>query len=186
MKKVIIATIIVIIIIGISYLATNSTLNIEQVLSKFETREGDGFYDSANSSKGAGYIVSNKMEDGYRYGYVNHKGKILLEPEYNQIHRVLEIKDKNKIYLIAAKNGRYGVNLNGKNIIKHEYQFIEYNNQIEGFILQKSENYGVADLKGNMILSVENDYIEVKGQYIYVTNSEGNKVYNKKRKRGAN
>lgn len=179
MKKLVIAILVVIIIIGL-YFALNSNKNIEKVLEKFEEYESDEY--NNNNKEASGYIVSNKTEDGYRYGYVNYKGKILLDAEYNQIYRVMDIENKDKIYLIAAKNGRYGVSLNGKNIINYEYQFIEYNSIIDGFILQKSDKYGVANIGGKIIIPVKNELVQVKGKYIYVSNEEENKVYNKKGK----
>lgn len=178
MKKIVIAILVVIIIV-VAYLAINSNQNIDKVLAQFETYETDGYYDNKNNQEVAGYIVSNKTEDGYRYGYVNYRGKILLEAEYNRIYRVMDIENKDKVYLIAAKNGRYGASLNGKDIINYEYQFIEYNNKIEGFILQKSENYGVANISGKIIIPVENELVEVKGRHIYVSNEEIGKVYDK-------
>jgi len=175
MKKVIIAIVIIVIILA-SYLLINSNKNLDEVLSKYEAYEKDGYY--ANNKPAEGYVVSNKTQEGYRYGYVNYKGKILLDARYNHIHRVMEIQNKDKVYLIAAKDGRYGVNFNGKDIINYEYQFIEYNNSIEGFILQKSESYGVANIKGEIIIPVQNVMVQVKGKYIYVSNQSGNNVYN--------
>ena len=177
MKKVIIIALIIIVAIILSYVVLNSNKNIDKILSEYEEHEIDYYYDENNNEQIMGYIVSNKTEQGYRYGYINNKGKTLLKAEYNSIYRVNEIKDD--IYLISAKNGRYGINLNGKDIINYEYQFIGYNGSIEGFILQKSENYGVVNLKGEIIVPVQNEFVEVKGNYIYVTEQEGNKVYDK-------
>lgn len=179
MKKIILVIIVTTITIGI-YFIINSKRDIENVLSKYDTYESDGYYNIQNDTGSAGYIVSNKTEDGYKYGYVNYKGKILLDAEYNKIYRVMEVESQNKIYLIAEKDGRYGVSLNGKILINYEYQFIEYNNAIKGFILQKSENYGVSNIKGKIIIPVKNDSIEIKGKYIYVSNEEENKVYDLK------
>ncbi len=179
MKKLVIAILIAIIIIIGIFIIANSNRNISKVLAQFETYESDGYYDNKNNEEAAGYIVSNKTQNGYQYGYVNYKGKILLDVEYDQIYRVMDIEDKNKIYLIAEKNGRYGVNLNGKDIIKYEYQFIEYNNKIEGFILQRTDNYGVANINGKIIIPVENESVEVKGQYIYVSSNQEDKVFDK-------
>jgi len=178
MKKSIIVILIIVIMIPAVYWAIKLNQKVDKVLAKFETYESDGYYHN-NNEKSAGYIVSNKTEDGYRYGYVNYKGKILLDAEYNHIHRVMEIENKDKVYLIAARDGRYGVNLNGKDIIKYEYQYIDYSSAIEGFILQKSENYGVANIKGEIIIPVENELVEVKGKHIYVSNGEIGKVYDK-------
>lgn len=179
MKKTIIAIIVVIILIIGIYLLANSNQNIEKVLAQFQNYESDGYYDNKNNTEAGGYIVSNKTQEGYRYGYVNYKGKILLDAKYNHIYRVLDIDNKDKVYIIAAKNGRYGVSLNGRTIINYEYQFIDYYNKIESFVLQKSENYGVANISGEIIIPVKNESVEIKGEYIYVSNEEENKVYDK-------
>ena len=68
----------------------------------------DGYSNDENGYKNAGYIVGNKTEEGYRYGYIDIDGKMLLETEYNEIQRITEVKE-NDIYLIAAKNGQYGL-----------------------------------------------------------------------------
>lgn len=180
MKKILIAIVVsIILIIGI-YLVTNKSKNIDKVLAQFETYESDGYYDNKNNVEAGGYIVSNKTPEGYRYGYVNYKGKILLEAEYNHVYRVVDIENRDKVYIIAAKNGRYGVSLNGKTIINYEYQFIDYYSKIEGFVLQKSQSYGIANIEGKLIIPVENESIEVKGKHIYVSNQEEQKVYDKK------
>lgn len=181
MKKIIIAIIVVMLIVIGSILIKKTNKNIDEILSKFEKHETDGYY--YNDEAWAGYIVSNKTEDGYRYGYVNYKGDILLETKFNEIYRVMDIKDKDNIYIIASKNGRYGVSINGKTIINYEYQYIDYNSRIEGFVLQKSENYGVANKKGKIIIPVENELVEVKGTHIYVSNGEKENVYDKEGKK---
>lgn len=179
MKKLMVVVLIIIaIIIGI-YFITSQNVKMDKILSKYETYESDGYYDGETGEEAAGYIVCNTTEEGYRYGYVNYKGKVLLDVQYNQIYRVMDIEDKNKVYLIAMKNGRYGVSVNGKEIVKYEYQFIEYNNKIGAFILQKSNKYGVANINGKIIIPVENEGVEVKGKYIYVSRNSENKVYDK-------
>lgn len=180
MKKVaIIVSIILIISLVAIYFAVKSNQNIEALLKQFNNVQSDGFYDVKTNTEASGYIVSNKTTEGYRYGYVNYKGKLLLKPEYNQLYRVMDIEDKDRVYIIAAKNGRYGVSLNGRTIIKYEYQFIEYDKSTEKFILQKSTKYGVATLEGEIIIPVENSNIEAKGIYLYTTKQDENKVYDK-------
>lgn len=181
MKKIIITILVTIMIIVGIVLIRKSNKNVDEVLAQFDTHETDGYY--YNNEEWAGYIVSNKTKEGYRYGYVDYKGEILLDAEYNQIYRVMDIQEKNKVYIIAAKNGRYGVSVNGKTIINYEYQYIDYNSRIEGFILQKSENYGVASIKGKIIIPVENELVEVKGTHIYVLNGEKENVYDKEGKK---
>ena len=180
MKKVaIIVSIIIVSALVAIYFAVKSNQNIETLLKQFNNVQSDGFYDAKTNAEAAGYIVSNKTTEGYRYGYVNYKGKLLLKPEYNQLYRVMDIENKDKVYIIAAKNGRYGVSLNGKTIINYEYQFIEYDGATEKFILQKSSNYGVAKIDGEILIPVENSNVEAKGIYLYVTKQDENKVYDK-------
>ncbi len=60
-----------------------------------------------------GYIVKNKTENGYRCGYINHKWKKILNTEYISVSRILDITSDD-VYLIASKNGQYGVIKNKK------------------------------------------------------------------------
>ena len=85
----------------------------------------DGYSNDENGYKNAGYIVGNKTEEGYRYGYIDIDGKMLLETEYNEIQRITEVKE-NDIYLIAAQNGQYGLFKNKEQVIGNEYQSITH------------------------------------------------------------
>lgn len=170
MKKVIIAIAVIVIIIGIIFLVKPKEKDIEEILSKYETVENDGYEENG------GYIVSKKTSEGYRYGYINYKGKLILDLEYNVIHRIPDLGSKDKVYLIVSKDGRYGINLNNKKIINYEYQFIDYNSNNGTFVLNKNDKYGVKNLKGETIINIEKDYIESKGMYIYVTDNEKNYV----------
>ena len=77
----------------------------------------DGYYTSENTYKYAGYIVSNTTNEGYRYGYINYDGKLLLEPEYNELSRVIGILDNENAYILCAKNGQYGIMKNDEELI---------------------------------------------------------------------
>ena len=50
-----------------------------------------------------------KTQEGYRYGYINNNGKLILKPEYNQLSRITDIEDNDNAYLLGAKNGQFGV-----------------------------------------------------------------------------
>lgn len=139
----------------------------------------DGYSNDENGYKNAGYIVGNKTEEGYRYGYIDINGKMLLETEYNEIQRITDVKE-NDIYLIAAKNGQYGLFKNKEQVIGNEYQSITYNLTDETLILQKTKKFGVANLDGKIIIPVEYKQIDNTGIYIYATNEDGTeKVYTK-------
>lgn len=170
MKKIIVIIAIIVIIIGIIFLIKLQNKDIEEVLSKYETVENDGYEENG------GYIVSKRTDEGYRYGYVNYKGKLILDLEYNMIYRIPHLGTKDRVYLIVSKDGRYGINLNNKKIINYEYQYIDYNSNNETFVLNKNNKYGVKNLKGETIINIEKDYIESKGLYIYITDKERNYV----------
>ena len=151
----------------------------ELIKPQYDQINVDGYSNDENGYKNAGYIVGNKTEEGYRYGYIDINGKMLLELEYNEIQRITDVKE-NDIYLIAAKNGQYGLFKNKEQVIGNEYQSITYNQTDETLILQKTKKFGVANLDGKIIIPVEYKQIDSIGMYIYATNEDGTeKVYTK-------
>ena len=138
---------------------------------------GDNYYKEETDNIQQGFIVGEKSEDGYKYGYVNYKGKLKVKLEYNDISRITDISSEEGVYLIAAKNGQYGIIKNKKNIINNEYQSIDYDNTNKIFIIEKGKNYGVADISGNIIIPIENTSIKSKGIYIYVEKNNIREVY---------
>ena len=92
---------------------------------QFDDVEADKYYIEGNGYKESGYIVCNKTEEGYRYGYISNKIKKILDVEYNNIQRITDIQDDANIYLIASKNGQYGLLKNNEKIIDYRYQGIE-------------------------------------------------------------
>lgn len=96
------------------------------VKPNYDNIEVDKFYEEQIEYKNAGYVVSKKTDEGYRYGYVNLKGKEEIEVKYNDLHRITDIDSKD-IYIIYAENGKYGLAKNGENIIENNYQSIIYN-----------------------------------------------------------
>lgn len=147
------------------------------VKSEYDTIISDNYYNEENKYKQSGYIVGQKNQDGYKYGYINNKGSLKIKLEYNDISRVTDIDNNEGVYLIAAKNGQYGILKNGQNIIKNEYQAIEFDKTTRVFIIQKNKNYGVADISGKNIIPTENTNIQAKGQYIYVEKNNIKEVY---------
>ena len=151
----------------------------ELIKPQYDQINVDGYSNDENGYKNAGYIVGNKTEEGYRYGYIDINGKMLLELEYNEIQRITDVKENDK-YLIAAKNGQYGLFKNKEQVIGNEYQSITYNQTDETLILQKTKKFGVANLDGKIIIPVEYKQIDSIGMYIYATNENGKEnVYTK-------
>lgn len=139
----------------------------------------DGFYTDKDKYGLSGYIVSNKTTEGYIYGYINNKYKKVLKVEHNEIERILDTKNEEDTYLIASKNGKYGIIKNGKVLTNYAYQGIEYDSESSLFEIEKSEKYGIIDYNGRIIIPIEYTGIEIKGIYIYAyTDTEEMIVYN--------
>ena len=158
---------------GVINIRGNKLVNIE-----YDQVEVDGYYTDENKYKYSGYIVSNTTEEGYRYGYVDYKGKELLEPQFNELERITEIEDNDNVYLIAARNGQYGVIKNTENVLNNEYQSITYDTKNEVFVIEKSQKYGIAKTDGKIIVPVEYNQIDITGIYLYAQNYQGTTVYN--------
>lgn len=142
----------------------------------YDSIRSDEYYSEENGYKKSGYIVQQTTSEGYRYGYFDSEGVQVLKEEYNQINRLSQIQS-NDIYLIAAKNGQYGVFVNNAKIINTQYQQIEYNSDLEIFIVERTGKFGAINLKGVEIIKPEYEEIQINGIYIYTVNGEENKVW---------
>jgi len=144
------------------------------VKTDYDSIKTDEYFDIENEKNvKSGFIVSITTDDGYKYGYIDYKGKEILEVKFSDIVRIRELRD---IYLIVSENGKYGAYKKDKNFIPHEYQSIIYDLS-GGFIIQKNKNYGMANLKGVVKIPVNYTNIETKGIYIYAHNQRENIVY---------
>lgn len=137
-------------------------------------------YITDNGYKDAGYVVANKTDDGFRYGYIDKNGKMILKTEYNDLVRISDIKNNEDIYIIAAKNGQYGLFKNKEQIIKNEYQSIAYSENDNTLTIEKSKKFGVATMDGDIIIPVEYSQIDNTGMYIYAQKDDGTKDVFKK------
>lgn len=139
---------------------------------EYDQIDVDNYYTEEDNYKKAGYIVGQKTNEGYRYGYIDVKGKEILKVEYNEIERITDIQDNN-IYLIASKNGQYGLLKNENEILKHEYQSIEYDVTNSILVVEKSKRFGVASLDGNIIIPIQYSQINISGKYLYASQKNG-------------
>lgn len=133
---------------------------------EYNSIASDGYYDENTKYDMAGFIVNIRTDEGYRYGYINYKGKQTLDTIYTNLKRITEIKDAETVYMITYKNGQAGLLKNSQTILKNEYENIEYDSVNKLLALQKSAKQGVYDLAGNMILPIQYDEIIFAGQYI--------------------
>lgn len=144
-----------------------------KIKSDYDLIQSDEYYTKESEYKKSGYIVQQITNDGYRYGYYDSEGVQVLAEEYNQLSRITEIQS-NDIYLIAAKNGQFGVFINNSKIINTQYQGIDYNSDLEIFIVERTGKYGAVKLNGTEILKPEYSELQINGIYIY-TLKEGEK-----------
>lgn len=147
-----------------------------KIKSEYDSIQSDEYYTEENGFKKSGYIVRQTDTDGYKYGYYDYDGSQVLKEEYNQITRLTQI-ESNDIYLIAAKNGQYGVFINNSKIINTQYQSIEYNTDLEIFVVERTGKFGAANLKGTEILKPEYTELQINGIYIYTVKDEEKNVW---------
>lgn len=139
----------------------------------------DGYYDEKTKYMDAGFIMRVKTDDGYRYGYATTKGKIVLEPIYNEVNRLTEIEDHNNLYFITSVNGKYGFVKNSKTVLENDYREIRYDKTNNILIIQKDQSYGVYDILGKNIIPIDYDSILVGGEYINAFKGEDTIIFNK-------
>ena len=145
---------------------------------KYDKIISDDYYTQENGYKYSGYIIGQKDGEKNKYGYINEKGKMLLKPEYSKISRVNDVENYKDVYLIAAQNDKYKILKNKRNIIKDEYDLVEYNKEANIFIVKKNEKYGAINIKGKEIISIDNIELSVKGKNIYAQRDSEKIVYN--------
>lgn len=151
---------------------------------EYESVTSDNYYSKNGNKKQAGFIVSKKTEDGYRYGYANYRGTIILNPIYTQLERVTEIANEKGVYFIAFKNGQAGLLKNNKEILNYEYEDIQYNVLGSIFVTKRNGKYGAVNQEGTTVLYPEYDNVYTGGMYlnalkdkdIFIFDLNGNKI----------
>ena len=143
------------------------------VKPQYDGINADRYYEEGTGYKKAGYIVSKTTDEGYRYGYVNLKGKQIIDNKYNDLYRVTDINSESS-YIICAENGQYGLMKNGKKIINNEYQSLIYNESNNTITALKGKKYGVISIEGKILVPFEYKQIDTTGEYIYSTTDDEN------------
>lgn len=151
---------------------------------EYESVTSDNYYSENGNKKQAGFIVNKKTEDGYRYGYANYRGTIILNPIYTQLERVTEIANEKGVYFIAFKNGQAGLLKNNKEILNYKYEDIQYNVLGSIFVTKRNGKYGAVNQEGTTVLYPEYDNVYTGGMYlnalkdkdIFIFDLNGNKI----------
>lgn len=146
-----------------------NTKGAELIKAEYDFISGDEYYTQEKKYALSGYILGIKKSDGYRYGYMDCKRNKILATEYNEVLRLGGIgsEDTDKdIFLLAKKNGQYGLIKNKKVLIDFKYQSIDYTGVNNLFILTRSTKSGVYNSEGKKILPVKYNEIKVHSNYI--------------------
>ena len=146
--------------------------------NEYETIKSDNYYNEATKNKTTGFIVSKKMQEGYRYGYIDYRGHVILKPEYTEIERVNQISNEDKLYFIAFKNGQAGLLENKKVILNYEYEDIQYYSMNDIWIIQRNGKQGAIRRKdGATILNTEYDSVLFGGIYLNAVKEDESFVF---------
>ena len=119
-----------------------------------------------------GYLVKN---DGL-YGTMNHKGKIVLEPQFNEVVML----DRSNVVEHVMKDGRWGLMRNGAELseIKWTEKVSFFQSGTDGYpdlyLAVHNGKYGVVTLRGDYVVPGIYDSIEKSssGEY-YITQKDG-------------
>lgn len=129
----------------------------------------DNYYDAETKYQKTGFIVCNINEEGYRYGYVDYRGKKILDTIYTEIERVTEIENEDDLYIIAYKDGQAGLLKNKKVVLNYEYEEIMYYSYNDVFIVQRNGKQGISDRNGNIKIDTKYTNMSFGGIYVNVT-----------------
>lgn len=144
---------------------------------KYNSIKGDGYSSEQSEYEKAGYVISEKTNSGIIYGYINYEGKMLVEPKYESISRVVDDEENEDVYLIFMENGKKGVIKNKKVLIKPKYQSINFYSVPDIFVVKRKEKVGFYNISGNEILPIDYDSYSIAGNYISVTKDDSMFLY---------
>lgn len=132
----------------------------------YESITSDNYYSDETLYQTTGFIVSKKSDEGYRYGYIDYKGHVVVKMEYTQIDRITEVQDDKNVYLVAFKEGQAGLLKNKKVILNYEYEDINYNPYNDVFVIKRNGKQGITDKNGNIKIQPEYENIVFGGIYV--------------------
>ncbi len=149
---------------------------------KYYSVNADGFYNEETKYERAGFIVIERTDDGYKYGYANSKGKIMVDAIYSNLNRITDLDNQNDVYLISLQNGKYGLIKNRQILMQNEYDNIDFNRSNKILLVEKDSKFGIYSIDGKEILPIEYDSIEIGGTYLNSFKNGNSVVYDLKGK----
>ena len=152
---------------------------VKLIDTDYDEITSDDYYNKNSLYSKAGYILRTRTDDGYKYGYANQKGRIILDQTYSEIKRITSVENDKNAYLVTTVKGRYGLIKNKKKILNNEFDSIEFNEKNQMLLVSKNGKKGAYSLDGKQLIPVEYENVYAGGEYINAYKSNGTTIFDK-------
>lgn len=125
--------------------------------------------------------ICKKVEDKFKYGYLNEKGKEVIPVIYDKADNFT-----NNYAIVEVNNKKGALDTTGQVVIPIEYDYII--NFLDYFIVSKNKNYGLLDNTGQVIIPLKYDnliYHDLNNGNLQPNPSNPILIFRKKNKFGA-
>lgn len=137
----------------------------------------DDIIGELTSSK-TGYITVLESEGNKLYGYISSNGDKRIDPQYNEISIISDIKDPNKILLVVKKEDKYGiVDEQNNQILPIEFEEIDglFTNNM--FVCKKDSKWGIVNSNNEVIIDYNYLSCVINSKCIIVRSSKNEQMY---------
>ncbi len=145
---------------------------------EYDNVSADGYYDKDSKNDKAGFILRTRSDNGYKFGYADSNGNVILKTIYNEVNRLTEIEEKD-IYLQVSQNGKVGIMKNNNELLKIEFQDIEYDKGSKLFLVQQNNAQGIYNLSGDCKVPIDYNTISLAGDVLVCYKGDVRKVFDK-------
>ena len=143
---------------------------------EYDNITADGYYDKDSKNENAGFILRVRSDNGYRFGYADSNGNIVLKTTYNEVNRLTEIEGKD-VYLQVTQNGKVGIMKNNNELLKIEFQDIEYDKGSKLFLVEQNKAYGIYNQNGDCKVPIDYTSISFAGDILVCYKGDVRKVF---------
>ncbi len=143
---------------------------------EYDNITADGYYDKDSINENAGFILRVRSDNGYRFGYADANGNVVLKTTYNEVNRLTEIEGKD-VYLQVTQNGKVGIMKNNNELIKIEFQGVEYDKGSKLFLVEQNQACGIYNLNGDCKVPIDYTSISFAGDILVCYKGDVRKVF---------
>ncbi len=143
---------------------------------EYDNITADGYYDKDSKNENAGFILRTKSDKGYKFGYADSNGSVILKTIYNEVNRLTEIEGKD-VYLQVSQNGKVGIMKNNTELLKIEFQSIEYDKGSKLFLVEQNSASGIYNLNGDCKVPIDYTTIGFAGDVLVCYKGDVRKVF---------